>query len=84
MRVECSNCHKVFEIPDERLPKGKQMAFPCPACQGTIELDLRAESGQAGGFRLSNRAKRAAEGRSLKKEDFANCEEPASHAAIGS
>ena len=40
MRVTCSNCHKRFVIPDERLPMGKKIAFPCPACKETIRLDL--------------------------------------------
>ena len=28
MRVECPNCYKVFNVPDKRLPKGKEIAFP--------------------------------------------------------
>jgi HD-like signal output (HDOD) protein len=40
MLVTCSNCTKGFNIPDERLPMGKKIAFPCPACKGTIHLDL--------------------------------------------
>jgi HD-like signal output (HDOD) protein/DNA-directed RNA polymerase subunit RPC12/RpoP len=41
MKVICSNCKKEFNIPDERLPKGRQIAFPCPSCKALIELDLR-------------------------------------------
>jgi HD-like signal output (HDOD) protein len=41
MNVRCSKCKKEFNIPDERLPMGKKIAFPCPACKGLIELDLR-------------------------------------------
>jgi HD-like signal output (HDOD) protein len=41
MKVKCSNCSKTFNIPDERLPKGQKIAFPCPVCKGLIELDLR-------------------------------------------
>ncbi|MBW1741382.1 MAG: zinc-ribbon domain-containing protein [Deltaproteobacteria bacterium] len=48
MRVECPNCHKVYHIADERLPSGKEIAFPCPACKGTIKLDLRPKSAQDG------------------------------------
>lgn len=40
MKVECSSCKVQFNIPDERLPKGKKIAFPCPKCKGIIELDL--------------------------------------------
>lgn len=48
MRVECPNCHKAFNIPDARLPMGEEIAFPCPACKATIELDLRSKSAHAG------------------------------------
>lgn len=41
MRVECRNCNKILNIPDERLPENESIAFPCPACKSTIELDLR-------------------------------------------
>ncbi len=40
MLVTCSNCTKKFDIPDERLPMGNKIAFPCPVCKGTIHLDL--------------------------------------------
>jgi HD-like signal output (HDOD) protein len=41
MKIKCSKCAKVFNIPDERLPMGQKIAFPCPVCKGLIELDLR-------------------------------------------
>ncbi|MBN2514507.1 MAG: zinc-ribbon domain-containing protein [Deltaproteobacteria bacterium] len=44
MIVTCSNCQKVYDIPDERLPKKDSLAFPCPACKETIKLDLRSSS----------------------------------------
>lgn len=40
MKVECSTCKVQFDIPDERLPAGRKIAFPCPRCKGIIELDL--------------------------------------------
>ena len=42
MKVKCPECHKVFEIPRERLKKyDKQIAFPCPSCQkGRIRIEL--------------------------------------------
>ncbi len=46
MKVECQNCHKVYNIPDERLRMGKEIAFPCQACKATINLDLRSKSSQ--------------------------------------
>ena len=50
MRVTCSNCHKGFVIPDERLPIGKKIAFPCPACKETIKLDLTKKSSRDNGL----------------------------------
>lgn len=48
MRVECVKCGKVFNIPDERLPIGEKIAFPCPVCKGIIDLDLTSNSTQPG------------------------------------
>ena len=45
MKVECSTCKVQFHIPDERLPTGKKIAFPCPRCKGIIELDLSGQEG---------------------------------------
>ncbi|MGD9162523.1 MAG: HDOD domain-containing protein [Desulfobacteraceae bacterium] len=45
MKVECSTCKVQFNIPDERLPRGKKIAFPCPRCKGIIELDLSVQEG---------------------------------------
>jgi len=36
----------VYDIADERLPIGEEIAFPCPVCKGTVELDLRSKSAQ--------------------------------------
>ena len=44
MRVECENCHKVFNIPDERLPKVEQISFACPFCKGNITLNLESNA----------------------------------------
>jgi HD-like signal output (HDOD) protein len=41
MKVECESCDKSFELPDDRLPTGKKVSFPCPACKSKITLDLR-------------------------------------------
>ena len=41
MKVECQNCGKTFELPENRLPAGKKLSFPCPACKLKITLDLR-------------------------------------------
>jgi len=68
MRVTCSNCHKGFVIPDERLPMGKKIAFPCPACKGTIELDLRTTSARNDGQRTQKKQDDSLTGQALKKK----------------
>jgi HD-like signal output (HDOD) protein len=41
MKVNCESCAKSFELPDNRLPTGKIVSFPCPGCKSKITLDLR-------------------------------------------
>jgi HD-like signal output (HDOD) protein len=41
MKVTCDQCNQSYNIPDERLPSGKKVTFPCPACKNSITLDLR-------------------------------------------
>ncbi len=41
MIIECSNCKKKFKIQEDRLPKGKIVAFPCKNCGEKFRLDLR-------------------------------------------
>ncbi|PIE67208.1 MAG: hypothetical protein CSA23_04995 [Deltaproteobacteria bacterium] len=41
MKVECGNCDKSFNLPDDRLPHGKKVSFPCPGCKSKITIDLR-------------------------------------------
>ncbi len=41
MKVECADCGKAFELPNNRLPTGKKVSFPCPGCKSKITLDLR-------------------------------------------
>lgn len=47
MKVQCSSCGQTYNIPEDRLPKGKIIAFPCQACKAKIRLDMRA-CGDAG------------------------------------
>ncbi len=49
MKIECSSCRVQFNIPDQRLPRGKKVAFPCPRCKGVIELDLTVPEPEATG-----------------------------------
>lgn len=44
MKVKCSGCNKVYNIPDERLQFGKRVSFPCPSCKTIIDIDLRNKS----------------------------------------
>jgi HD-like signal output (HDOD) protein len=46
MKVGCSACKVQFNIPDDRLPIGQEIAFPCPKCKSIIELDLRENAGE--------------------------------------
>lgn len=62
VEVGCPDCHKLYDIPDERLPIGKKIAFPCPNCKGTIELDLRSKSAPSIPF-----AQKQPTGEALKK-----------------
>jgi HD-like signal output (HDOD) protein len=41
MKVACLSCGKSYNIPDEKLPMGKKVSFPCPNCREKIKLDLR-------------------------------------------
>lgn len=49
MKIACEECDKTYDIPNERLPLGEQIGFPCPACKAIIELDLRSSSALSGG-----------------------------------
>jgi HD-like signal output (HDOD) protein len=41
MNVACSSCQSTYDLPDNRLPKGRVVSFPCPSCKNKITLDLR-------------------------------------------
>ena len=44
MKITCSKCPNVYDIPDARLKYGQKVAFSCPACKAMIEIDLRSQS----------------------------------------
>ncbi|MHB8773359.1 MAG: HDOD domain-containing protein [Syntrophales bacterium] len=44
MKIICKACRRSLVIPDERLPKTESIAFPCPTCKATIEVDLRSRN----------------------------------------
>jgi HD-like signal output (HDOD) protein len=41
MKIKCEGCEKIYNIPDERIPKDKKISFPCPSCKETIHIDIR-------------------------------------------
>ncbi|MBI5845804.1 MAG: zinc-ribbon domain-containing protein [Deltaproteobacteria bacterium] len=44
MEITCENCRAQFKIPDEKLPKDKLVAVPCPKCKEKITVDTRAKN----------------------------------------
>jgi len=57
MNIECPACDKKYNIPDEKLPMGKKIRIPCPACKGYIGLDLRNGSDLNGSIQSPQPAK---------------------------
>ena len=43
MKIECPNCRKAYNIPDEKIPFGKKFSVSCVACKKRIVIDLRSE-----------------------------------------
>lgn len=46
MKIECPFCSQGYNLPDDRLPAGKKISFPCKACNNKISIDLRSETAQ--------------------------------------
>lgn len=44
MDIKCENCQGQFKIPDEKLPKDKVVAIPCPKCKEKITVDTRVKA----------------------------------------
>jgi len=73
MKVICDSCTKAFNVPDERLPMGKVVTFPCPVCKNSIRLDLRAEAQTApAGSAVTITAKAAEPGRRFSGDALQN------------
>ena len=72
MKVQCPSCSQTYNIPEERLPKGKIIAFPCPACKAKVRLDLRSDADAdpvaADGAGLDAGMSKALKERILKKQ----------------
>ncbi len=41
MNVACQSCNNSYNLPDDRLPMGKMVSFPCPSCKSKVTLDIR-------------------------------------------
>jgi HD-like signal output (HDOD) protein len=41
MNIACNSCNNSYNLPDDRLPAGKVVSFPCPACKSKVTIDLR-------------------------------------------
>lgn len=69
MKIECSLCSKVYDIPDERLPGKKKFSFPCPECKGIIAVDLTTkDKGKNASATSKTPEKEPPRGEALKKQ----------------
>ena len=59
-------------MPDDRLTMGEKIAFPCPACKGTIELDLTPKSARDSAGLSEKKKKDHLAGEALKKKILRN------------
>ncbi|MBW2722526.1 MAG: zinc-ribbon domain-containing protein [Deltaproteobacteria bacterium] len=48
MRIQCDHCQAVFNVPDEKMPRGKQFKATCSKCRRTIIVEPRGASGGKG------------------------------------
>ena len=44
MDITCNSCSAKFRIPDEKIPRGRVSAIPCPKCKTRISLDPTKKS----------------------------------------
>lgn len=75
MKIKCQNCPKVFVIPDERIPKDKAIVFPCPACQGSIKIDLTPKPSEKKDASPEKNKKEYLKGEALKQKIIKTVEE---------
>lgn len=45
MQLECKHCHKLLNLPDDKLPAGRPFSFNCPYCKekNTAEITILEE-----------------------------------------
>jgi predicted Zn finger-like uncharacterized protein len=39
MEIQCEHCSAKLNIPEEKIPKGRRIAFNCPKCKNKIKLE---------------------------------------------
>lgn len=44
MRIQCDHCQAVFNVPDEKMPRGKQFKATCSKCRRTIMVEPQGTS----------------------------------------
>ncbi len=42
IQIQCTGCQKKYSIPEEKIPKGKTLDLPCPACKTVIRIQTDA------------------------------------------
>lgn len=75
MKIKCSGCSKVLVIPDERIPKDKAIAFPCPSCSELIKIDLTLKTATGKQAHTAEKEKTYLTGEALKKQIIKTVEE---------
>ena len=48
MRIQCDHCQAVFNVPDEKMPGGRQFKATCSKCRRTIIVEPQGASGGKG------------------------------------
>ena len=48
MRIQCDHCQAVFNVPDEKMPSGRQFKATCSKCRRTIVVEPHGASGGKG------------------------------------
>lgn len=47
MNIACKKCNSTYNLPDERLPQGRVVSFPCPSCKEKVTVDTREKADAA-------------------------------------
>ncbi len=68
MEVKCPNCPKILIIPDERIPRGKEIAFPCPDCKELIRLNFKVNPVHKASPPVEKKPENFLTGRALKEK----------------